>query len=53
MLTEKELRRLNRKQLLEVLLAQTERVNALQEQLELTQKKLENRIMIEKEAGSI
>ena len=52
-MTEKELRKLNRKQLLELLLQQTEYTDTLQEQLHQTQKELENRLLQEKEAGSL
>ena len=48
-----DLRKLNRKQLLELLLEQTQRANQLEEQLELANEKLQNKTMIEKEAGSI
>ena len=52
-MTEKDLKKLNRKQLLELLLQQTERAELLEAELELTKKKLADRIIIEKEAGSI
>lgn len=43
MLTEKKLKKLNRYQLLEMLLIQTERAEELQKQLEETQAKLDSR----------
>jgi len=52
-MTEKELKKLNRKQLLELLLQQTERVELLEAELEETKQKLSERIIKEKEAGSI
>lgn len=52
-MTNIDLRKLNRKQLLELLLEQTQRANDLEEQLRLANLKLENRALIEKEAGSI
>ena len=52
-MTEKELSKLNRKQLLELLLKQTERADQLELQLRDAEKRLEERILIEKEAGSI
>lgn len=52
-MTEKELKRLNRKQLLELLLQQTEHAEALQLQLDQTKHELEKRILLDKEAGSI
>lgn len=52
-MTDKELRKLSRAELLEMLLEQTKRIEALKAELELKNKELENRrIMIEK-AGSI
>lgn len=52
-MTDKELRRLKRAELLEMLLEQTKKVEALQAELELKNRELENkRILIEK-AGSI
>ena len=50
---EKELNKLNRKQLLELLLRQTERVEALEQELNETKQKLEDRRITEMEAGSI
>lgn len=52
-MTNVDLRKLNRKQLLELLLEQTQRANQLEEQLQLANEKLQNKTMIEKEAGSI
>lgn len=52
-MTEKDLRKLNRKQLLELLLKQTERADALQEQLQAAETKLRERTRIKAEAGSI
>ena len=52
-MTEKELKRLNRKQLLELLLKQTERADRLQEQLDEAQKQLADRTLGVTEAGSI
>ncbi|MBQ3230355.1 MAG: hypothetical protein IJO64_08090 [Clostridia bacterium] len=52
-MTEKELKKLNRKQLLELLLVQTERINRLQKQLETAEEKLAERIIAERDAGSI
>ena len=49
----KELRRLNRKQLLELLLVQTERVEALEKELADTKALLQDRKINEDEAGSI
>lgn len=52
-MTEKEFKKLNRKQLLELLLRQTERVEALEQELNETKQKLEDRKIMEMEAGSI
>ena len=52
-MNEKELKKLNRKQLLELLLQQTEYIDALREQLDQMKHELGNRILLEKEAGSI
>lgn len=52
-MTEKELKKLNRKQLLELLLRQTERADQLESELEETKKQLEDRRITEMEAGSI
>ena len=52
-MTEKELKRLNRYQLLELLLLQSERVTELEEQLKEAQKKLDSRQMQMESVGSI
>jgi len=52
-MNEKELKKLNRKQLLELLLQQTEHADELQTLLNQTRMELENRILMEKEAGSL
>lgn len=52
-MTEKDLKKLNRKQVLELLLKQTERADKLQRQLEEAESKLNDRALIESEAGSI
>ena len=52
-MTEKELRRLSRTDLLEMLLEQSKEVQRLQQELEKTKQKLEDRRLMEKEAGSI
>ena len=52
-MTEKDLKKLSRKQLLELLLQQTERAELLEAELEETKQRLQNRIIKEKEAGSI
>ena len=52
-MTEKELKQLNRRQLLEMLLAQTERADRLQEQVELLQAELDSKELKIKEAGSL
>ena len=52
-MTEKELRRLSRTDLLEMLLEQSKEVQRLQQELEETKQKLEDRRLMEKEAGSI
>jgi len=52
-MTGNELRKLNRKQLLELLLRQTERADKLQKQLEEAEKALRNKVLAETEAGSI
>ncbi len=49
----KDLRKLSRKQLLELLLKQTERADQLEQLLSETEKKLEDKVIIKKEAGSI
>ncbi len=52
-MTEKELKKLSRKQLLELLLQQTERADRLQEELDKTTEKLLSRVLTESAAGSI
>ena len=51
-MAEKDLRKLNRKQLLELLLEQTERAERLKAQLAETEKKLRDRTLAEMQAGS-
>jgi cell division septum initiation protein DivIVA len=53
LLTEKDLKKLNRYQLLEMLIVQTERADQLQKLLEETQKKLEDREIKIASLGSI
>ncbi len=50
---EKELRKLNRKQLLELLLVQTERTDELEKKLKATEDMLRDRQMTELQAGNI
>jgi len=52
-LTEKELKKLNRKQLLELLLMQTDRADQLERKLAQLEKRLSDRNIAEMEAGSI
>ena len=52
-MNEKELKRLNRKQLLELLLLQIERADKLEEQLKQAEAKLESRELSQQQAGSI
>lgn len=52
-MTEKELRKLNRYQLLELLIAQTERADQLQEQVDHLEKKLQERDLKMDSMGSI
>ena len=52
-MNEADLKRLSRKQLLELLLKQTERADRLQGQIELAELKLRDRAIKENEAGSI
>lgn len=52
-MTEKELRRLSRMDLLEMLLEQSKEVERLQKELETVKKQLEDRRIMEQEAGSI
>ena len=53
LLTEKELKKLNRQELLEVLLAQSKKIDRLQEQLKETKEKLAEKELKISEAGSI
>lgn len=50
---EKEFLKLSRKQLLELLLKQTQRADQLEQQLREAEQKLQDRILIETQAGSI
>lgn len=52
-MNEKELRRLDRKQLLELLLMQIERADDLERRLEEAEKKLKNRELLQTKAGSL
>lgn len=52
-MTDQEMRKLSRKELLEMLLEQTKRAEALQEQVRELTEKLENRTLALTEAGSI
>ncbi len=52
-MTEKELKKLNRRQLLELLLKQTRKVTELQEELDRVKAELENRARMEDRAGSL
>ncbi len=52
-MTEKELRHLSRMDLLEMLLEQSKEVERLQKELETVKKQLEDRRIMEQEAGSI
>lgn len=52
-MTEKELKKLNRKQLLELLLEQTKRADRLERQLHNAKMRLAKRTIDENEAGSI
>ncbi len=52
-MTEKDLRKLNRYQLLEMLIMQTERADALQKELEAAEKKLNDTQIYISELGSI
>jgi len=51
--TEKDLKKLSRKQLLELLLEQTRRADMLEKQLKAAEARLKERIILESEAGSI
>lgn len=52
-MTTRELQKLNRKQLLELMLEQSKRIDQLERQLLACQQELENRRIIAQEAGSI
>ena len=52
-MTEKELRKLTRKQLLELLLKQIQYSDALEEELRQAKQKIEDRNLMQREAGSI
>lgn len=52
-MTEKELKKLTRRRLLELLLIQTERADRLEEELEITNGKLQSKLLSEKESGSV
>lgn len=52
-MTTKELQKLNRKQLLELMLEQSRRIDQLERQLTATQEELQNRRIVAREAGSI
>ena len=52
-MTEKDFKKLTRRQLLELLLVQTQRADSLEEELELTKSKLQSKLLSEKESGSI
>ena len=52
-MTEKELKKLSRRQLLELLLEQTERADQLQAKLDEAERRLRDRTLTESEAGSI
>ena len=52
-MTTKDLKRLSRKQLLELLLEQTRRADILEIQLKAAEAKLNDRIILESEAGNI
>lgn len=52
-MTDKELRRLNRRELLEILIMQTEENEKLRNQLEKAEKELQNKNIVLLQAGSI
>ena len=52
-MTDKELRRLSRSQLLELMLVQSKRIDKLERELAKAQDELENRRIVAEEAGSI
>lgn len=52
-MTEKELRKLSRLDLIDILIRQSKEINALQEQLETANKKLEDKILVCERTGNI
>lgn len=52
-MTEKELKKLNRRQLLELMLAQSKRIDMLEHELEITCAKLDNQRIVAEETGSL
>lgn len=52
-MTDKELQKLNRRQILELMLVQNRRIEKLERELKETRAKLENRRVVLDEAGSI
>lgn len=52
-MTNKELRKLSRRQLLELMLEQSKRIDVLEQELEAARAELENRRIVAREAGSI
>ena len=52
-MTEKDLKRLSRKQLLELLLKQTQRADAMEEALAKAEERLRDKTLIESEAGTM
>lgn len=52
-MNEKELRKMSRRQLLELLLQQAEKMEKLEVEMDLLNKKLHSRVLLEEKAGSI
>ena len=52
-MTDKELRKLNRRQLLELMLEQSKRIDELEEELAYANAKLEERTIVAEQTGSI
>lgn len=52
-MNEKELQKMNRRQLLELLLQQTEKMEQLEAQVDGLNRKLQSRVLLEEKAGSI
>lgn len=52
-MTNKELHKLSRRQLLELMLEQSKRIDFLEQELEAAREKLENRRIVARQAGSI